>query len=60
MNSSQRKFSDDQMPIVKGFVGPHLVAALRDTGCSSVVVKRQFVCCLSVAVAKCWFLGFVV
>ena len=43
MNTSQRKFFDDKMPIVKGFGGPHLLTALRDTGCSSVVVKRQFV-----------------
>ena len=42
MNASQPKFSDDKMPVVKGFVGPHLVTALQDTGCSSVVVKRQF------------------
>ena len=26
-----------------GYVGPHPVTALRDTGCSSVVVKEKFV-----------------
>ena len=26
-----------------GYVGPHAVTALRDTGCSSVMVKEKFV-----------------
>ena len=31
------------MPVAQGYVGEHKVTALRDTGCSSVVVKEKFV-----------------
>ena len=37
------KNSDNKIPITQGFVGPYQVTARRHTGCSSVVVKKQFV-----------------
>ena len=33
----------DPMPVTKGRVGQHSVQALRDTGCSGIVVKEKFV-----------------
>ena len=33
----------NKMPVVKGMVGTHTVNALRDTGCSGVVVQKKFV-----------------
>ena len=35
--------SDSVMPVTKGMVGKHTVDALRDTGCSGVVVSRELV-----------------
>ena len=42
MNTYQQKRAKEQMPVT-GFVVEHQVTALRDTGCSSVVVKEKFV-----------------
>ena len=39
----QRMEAQYKMPVVKGQVGCHLVDTLRDTGCSTVVVKRELV-----------------
>ena len=33
----------ESMPIAKGWVGDARIASLRDTGCSGVIVKQQFV-----------------
>lgn len=43
MDTSQLKNTDDKIPTVSGFVGLYHVTALGDTGCCSVVVKKQFV-----------------
>ena len=40
---SLKKSSDNKMSAVTGFVRQHKVTALIDTGCSSGVVKRQFI-----------------
>ena len=34
---------DDRMPVRKGRIGDSIVKTLRDTGCSTVVVKQKFV-----------------
>ena len=43
LNSQQQQATENQMPVTQGYVGEHKVTALRDTGCSSVVVKEKFV-----------------
>ena len=43
LNAYQNNTTMNRMPITKGFVGPHQITVLRDTGCSSVVIKKQFV-----------------
>ena len=43
MNACQQNPGKDNMPIKQGFVGSYRVIALRDTGCSSAIVKKQFV-----------------
>ncbi|XP_068213208.1 uncharacterized protein [Palaemon carinicauda] len=35
--------NEDSMPVTKGRVGSHIVRVLRDSGCSSVVIKQKFV-----------------
>ncbi|XP_068235502.1 uncharacterized protein [Palaemon carinicauda] len=35
--------NEDSMPVTKGRVGTHIVQVLRDSGCSSVVIKQNFV-----------------
>ncbi|XP_068225262.1 uncharacterized protein, partial [Palaemon carinicauda] len=35
--------NEDSMPVTKGRVGSHIVQVLRDSGCSSVVIKQKFV-----------------
>ncbi|XP_068227703.1 uncharacterized protein [Palaemon carinicauda] len=35
--------NEDSMPVTKGRVGSHIVQVLRDSGCSSVVIKQNFV-----------------
>jgi len=35
--------SKRNMPVIMGNIGNHTVTALRDTGCSGIVVKRKFV-----------------
>ncbi|XP_068207579.1 uncharacterized protein [Palaemon carinicauda] len=35
--------NEDFMPVTKGRVGSHIVRVLRDSGCSSVVIKQKFV-----------------
>ncbi|XP_068204582.1 uncharacterized protein [Palaemon carinicauda] len=35
--------NEDSMPVTKGRVGSHIVQVLRDSGCSSVVIKKKFV-----------------
>ena len=44
-NAYIQPFSDHkkEMPVVCGRIGENLVRTLRDTGCSGVVVKREFV-----------------
>ena len=37
LSSHQQQATENQMPVTQGFVGEHKVAALKDTGCSSVV-----------------------
>jgi len=34
---------DERMPVCIGLMGDHSVSVLRDTGCSTVVVKRELV-----------------
>ena len=34
---------DDMMPVVNGYLGEKLVSVLRDTGCSTIVVRRSLV-----------------
>ena len=43
LNSQQQRATENQRPVTQGYVGEHKVTALRDTGCSSVVVKEKFV-----------------
>ena len=43
LNADQKNITMNEMPITKRFVGPHQITVLRDTGCSSVVIKKQFV-----------------
>ena len=43
LNSQQQQDTENQMPVTQGYVVEHKVTALRDTGCSSVVVKEKFV-----------------
>ena len=42
LNAYQKNTTMNKMPITKRFVGPHQITVLRDTGCSSVVIKKQF------------------
>ena len=39
LNSQQQQATENRMPVTQVYVGEHKVTALRDTGCSSVVVK---------------------
>ncbi|KAK6166422.1 hypothetical protein SNE40_023117 [Patella caerulea] len=36
-------YRDSGMPVQVGWVGNHMVKVLRDTGCSGIVVRREFV-----------------
>ena len=40
-NSQQQQATENQMPVTQGYVGEHKVTALRDAGCSFVVVKKN-------------------
>ena len=43
LKSQQQQAIENQMPVTQGYVGEHKVTALRDKGCSSVIVKEKFV-----------------
>ena len=41
LNSQQQQATENQIPVTQGYVGEQKVTALRDAGCSSVVVKKK-------------------
>ena len=43
INCCMRQKQEGNMPVVKGFIGNQVVDVLRDTGCSSVVIKAALV-----------------